>query len=164
MSLLESSAKLSPVECAIEAIAALLEQQIEKHLSIDHYYASLDSNTRMNAFTKLAHTNSYTEQLLGNNLAAFKMPLLKASNILEIFKQIEYLSGSSIEQAEKISNNLLSRLETISSFPTNNDAIMSNWQPKFKESLDDVLKLFNLDPIKGTEPNSPLPELPIIED
>ncbi|MGD0465821.1 MAG: TraM recognition domain-containing protein [Gammaproteobacteria bacterium] len=165
LSLLESSSTLSPIERIIEAIAVLLEQQIEKHLSIDHYYASLDSRIRMNAFTKLSHTHPCTEQLLGNNLTTFKMPLLKASNILEIFKQIEYLSGSSIEHAEKISQNLLSRIETISSFPPNKDAISSNWQPKFKESLDDILKLFKLDPINIDAKTSDLPELPpIIED
>ena len=174
LSLLESSAKLSPIERTIEAIAALLEQQIEKHLSIDHHYASLDSSTRMNAFTKLSHTLACTEQLLGNNLATFKMPLLKASNLLEIFKQIEYLSGNTLEQAEKISQNLLSKLEAVSSFPASKDFISPDNQSNFKNSLNNILKLFKLDPIDGEEVisdaaleqdlKSDLPDLPTIED
>ena len=131
----------------------------------------------MNAFTKLSHTIACTDQLLGNNLATFKMPLLKASNLLEIFKQIEYLSGTTLEQAEKISQNLLSKLEAVSSFPASKDFISPDNQSNFKNSLNNILKLFKLDPIDGEEVLSDapleqdlksdlpdLPDLPTIED
>ncbi len=159
LALMETPNTLSSVERVIEAIAALLEHQIEKHLSMDYYYESLDSHKRMNAFTKLP-PESYTTHLLGNNLAAFQLPLIKASNIIEIFKQIEYLSGSPLKKAEEISHNLLLQIEAISSFPTLESAsIPVDWKPKFIDSLNDILTLFNLDPM---EPD--LPELPKISD
>jgi intracellular multiplication protein IcmO len=156
LSFLESSSKSSPIESALEAIAALLEQQIESHLNTDHNYESLSlTNKKMNAFTKLTNVQPFTKQLLGNNLNTFKAPLIKASNVLEIFKQIEYLTGNSINHADQIANNLLSQLDNASSFPTNanNQIINSDWQPIFKDSLNHILKLFSDDT---------LPDLPQI--
>lgn len=155
LSFLESSSTAS-IEKAIEAIAALLEQQLEKHLTIDHYYESLDNYKKINAFTKLHQHKPYTEKLLAHNLSLFKAPLIKASNVLEIFKQIEYLSGNNIKQSEYIAQNLLSQIENISSFPNNNIIFNNTWQPIFEESLNDLLKLFKLPSL--------LPDLPVVEE
>lgn len=164
LSFLEATNKDQPVENAIEAIAALLEQQLEKHLTIDHHYESLDSYKKINAFTKLHHHSIYTNKLLGQHLSLFKAPIIKASNVLEIFKQIEYLSHSSLNQAEHVAKNLLSQIETTSSFPTHNTITNNNWQPTFIDSLNDVLQLFQLEPMHTEDHDTLLPNLPVVED
>jgi len=171
LALLESPVKSSQMERAIEAIASLLELQIEKHLNIDGHYESIDSNKKMNAFTKLQNPSPHTVALVGRHLEAFCQPLIKASNVLETFKQIENLSGATNQQAEKIAQKLLLELEATSSFLSNNldhETILANSQSKFMESLNDVLMLFNLDPISSSndaahESNETLPELPNLD-
>lgn len=162
------------IERAVEAMAALLELQIDKHVNIDNRYESIDSCQRINIFTTLQQPSKHTISLLDKHLPAFAGPLIKASNVLEIFKQIEHLSGIPVQQAEQTAKKLLLELETISSFPSisnttdtqvTKESILANRQLKFMESLNDILMMFNLDPISYTNDTSEvLPELPNLDE
>lgn len=155
-----TSTDINVIERSLEALAALLELQINKHVNIDHRYEGTNNNQLVNIFTTLQHPSKHTIGLLNKNLTVFVQPLLKASNILEIFKQIEHLSGASEPQSEQTAKKLLSEIEKNTSFPQiDSSPHIYATQAKFMESLNDILMMFSLDPISYV-----LPELPNLDE
>ncbi len=171
--LMHASMESNPIERAVEAIATLLELQIAKHLNIDNHYESIGGEQQINIFTSLQKPSEYTSNLLNKNLHTFIQPLIKASNALEVIRQIEHLSNSNEQQAQKIAQTILSEIETTTSFPAKNlttESILANRNLKFLESLNDILMLFNLDPVSystsimSDEVMEILPELPNLDE
>jgi intracellular multiplication protein IcmO len=175
LALLNCKDNYNPIEKSVSAMATLLELQIKKHLSIDYYYESNSNKKSINIFTAINNPSNYTKKLLDQHLPTFSQPLIKASNLLETFKQIEYLSGANITQAEQTAKKILSDIEQKSSFPAitppNNltiDTILTN-KRVFLSSLNDILMLFNLDPIAPSQPTAAdstqhtLPNLPDLD-
>lgn len=169
-----ASMKYSVLERSIEALATLLESQIEKHLTIDKYYKSIPNEQCTNIFSSLEKPSRYTFNLLGQYIQVFSQPLIKASNVLEVLKEIEYLSTKNIQQAEQLSQKLLFELEKNTSFPnieaksskTIHNAILMNKKQTFIDSLNDILMLFDLDPISYPEESTEtmLPQLPQLHE
>lgn len=175
LALMNASIELNPIERAVEALVTLLELQIASHLGVDNHYESMDDSKKINIFTSIKKPPLYTVNLLGSHLHAFVQPLIKASNALEILKEIEYLSSTNVQQAEKHARQLLKEIENVSSFPpidANNklsvESTLIDQNFKFLESLNDILMLFNLDPVSYSSESSDitadgLPELPHVE-
>lgn len=172
---LNASSNCSAVERSIEALVTLLESQIEQHLNIDKYYKSIPNEQCINIFSFLDKPSKYTFNLLGQYIQVFSQPLIKASNVLEVLKEIEYLSSNDIQKAEQVSTKLLSELEKNTSFPSIeaksskniHNLIIANKKQKFIDSFNDILMLFDLDPISYQEDvtsNTILPSLPQLNE
>lgn len=176
--LLNTANKLNPMEQGIEAVATILEQQIQKHISIDNYYRSKSTLNQINIFSTLIHPPGCTVNLLNNYMEIFIQPLIKPSNVLESLKQIEYLSSDqSPSDAEQNAKKLLAEIEKTTSFPkittdikTTHNLHLRNQQSRFLSSLNAILELFNLEPIYSNTDNNfyqtinedNIPELPAL--
>jgi intracellular multiplication protein IcmO len=175
--LLNSPIESNPIERAVEALVSILEMQIANHLNIDSQYESIGINKKISLFTSVQQPSVYTIDLLGPHIQSFCQPIIKASNVLEILREIEHLSNINSQQAETTAKKLLKEIEIISTFPgvtsydqnkNNIETILTNKETCFLTSFNDILMLFNLDPVSYSSETAEvledgLPELPVID-